>query len=227
MSQAFSLYTELTVRQNLDLHAGLFSLPPDKIPARIADMAERFDLNEIMDTLPDALPLGIRQKIVARRSDDPRARHSDLDEPTSGVDPVARDGFWQILSDLSRKDGVTIFVSTHFMNEAELCDRISLMHAGKVLVSDTPRGIIEKRSAGTLEEAFISYLEEAIGDKTSPASAPIAQREEADEAAAPRRLHPPARLSTYAVCSPIRGGNRSNCAGIRSARRSPFSAASF
>jgi ribosome-dependent ATPase len=185
MSQAFSLYTELTVRQNLDLHARLFNLPPDKIPTRIADMAERFDLDEIMDTLPDALPLGIRQRLSLAVAMIHAPDILILDEPTSGVDPVARDGFWQILSDLSRKDGVTIFVSTHFMNEAELCDRISLMHAGKVLVSDTPRGIIEKRSAGTLEEAFISYLEEAIGDKTSPASAPIAQREEADEAAAP------------------------------------------
>ncbi|MBS3695792.1 ABC transporter ATP-binding protein, partial [Rhodococcus qingshengii] len=89
----------------------------------------------------------------------------------SGVDPVARDGFWQILSDLSRNDGVTIFVSTHFMNEAELCDRISLMHAGKVLVSDEPRAIVEKRGAATLEEAFISYLEEAIGEQASPARA--------------------------------------------------------
>lgn len=101
---------------------------------------------------------------------------------------VARDGFWQILSDLSRNDGVTIFVSTHFMNEAELCDRISLMHAGKVLVSDEPRAIVEKRGAATLEEAFISYLEEAIGEQASPARAPQAQREEeeADGAAPPR-----------------------------------------
>jgi len=185
MSQAFSLYSELTVRQNLDLHARLFNLPPDEIPARIAEMAERFDLNEIMDALPDALPLGIRQRLSLAVAMIHAPDILILDEPTSGVDPVARDGFWQILSDLSRKDGVTIFVSTHFMNEAELCDRISLMHAGKVLVSDTPRAIVEKRSAGTLEEAFISYLEEAIGE-ASAAPAPIAQREEADEVIAPQ-----------------------------------------
>ena len=165
MSQAFSLYAELTVRQNLDLHARLFSMPVDVIPRRIAEIAGRFGLGSVMDTLPDALPLGIRQRLSLAVAMIHAPDMLILDEPTSGVDPVARDAFWQILSDLSRKDGVTIFVSTHFMNEAQLCDRISLMHAGKVLVSDTPAAIIAKRSAGTLEEAFVGYLEEAIGKK--------------------------------------------------------------
>ena len=163
MSQAFSLYSELTVHQNLDLHARLFSIPHDAIPARIDEMARRFDLTGVMDALPNALPLGIRQRLSLAVA----MIHSPdiliLDEPTSGVDPIARDSFWQILSDLSRKDNVTIFVSTHFMNEAELCDRISLMHAGRVLISDTPAGIVEKQSARNLEEAFIAFLEEAIG----------------------------------------------------------------
>ncbi|MFZ6765127.1 ribosome-associated ATPase/putative transporter RbbA [Roseomonas sp. WGS1072] len=162
MSQAFSLYTELTVRQNLDLHARLFGLEPAVIPARIDEMVSRFDLAGIMEALPDSLPLGIRQRLSLAVA----MIHSPdiliLDEPTSGVDPIARDSFWQILSDLSRKDKVTIFVSTHFMNEAELCDRISLMHAGKVLVSDKPSAIVEKRRAATLEEAFIAHLEDAI-----------------------------------------------------------------
>lgn len=185
MSQAFSLYTELTVRQNLDLHARLFNLSAETIPARIDRMAERFALNDIMDALPDALPLGIRQRLSLAVAMIHAPDILILDEPTSGVDPVARDGFWQILSDLSRNDGVTIFVSTHFMNEAELCDRISLMHAGRVLVSDTPHNIVESHSAATLEEAFISCLEEAIGQQASPASAKAVQREEADEAALP------------------------------------------
>lgn len=186
MSQAFSLYSELTVRQNLDLHARLFQLPPESIAARIEEMARRFDLEDIMDSLPDALPLGIRQRLSLAVAMIHAPELLILDEPTSGVDPVARDGFWQILADLSRKDGVTIFVSTHFMNEAELCDRISLMHAGRVLVSDTPAAIVEKRHAGTLEDAFISYLEEAIGDQSSPAQPPRpARREAADGAEAP------------------------------------------
>ncbi|MDB5653787.1 MAG: transporter related [Tardiphaga sp.] len=169
MSQAFSLYSELTVRQNLDLHARLFAMPVDKIPSRIDEMAQRFDLTNYIDALPDPLPLGIRQRLSLAVA----VIHSPailiLDEPTSGVDPIARDGFWRILSDLSRKDNVTIFISTHFMNEAERCDRISLMHAGKVLVSDTPRNIVESHSAASLEEAFIACLEAAIGQNAGAA----------------------------------------------------------
>ncbi|MDQ7777752.1 ribosome-associated ATPase/putative transporter RbbA [Paracoccus aminovorans] len=173
MSQAFSLYTELTVRQNLQLHAELFGIAAGAIGPRIAELAGRFDLTEVMDTLPDALPLGIRQRLSLAVALIHSPEILILDEPTSGVDPVARDGFWQILSDLSRKDNVTIFVSTHFMNEAELCDRISLMHAGKVLVSDTPAAIVQSRGAGTLEQAFVACLEEAIGTPPeAPAAAP-------------------------------------------------------
>lgn len=176
MSQGFSLYSELTVRQNLDLHARLFSIPGNTIPSRIDEMARRFDLASVMDSLPNSLPLGIRQRLSLAVAMIHFPDILILDEPTSGVDPVARDGFWQILSDLSRKDNVTIFVSTHFMNEAELCDRISLMHAGKVLLSDTPAGIIEKRSARNLEEAFIAFLEDAICQDQSaqlPAASPV------------------------------------------------------
>lgn len=171
MSQAFSLYTELTVHQNLELHARLFDLPAASIPGRIAEMASRFELDGVMDSLPDALPLGIRQRLSLAVALIHSPEILILDEPTSGVDPVARDGFWQILADLSRNDGVTIFVSTHFMNEAELCDRISLMHAGKVLVSDTPAAIVAQKKATTLEEAFVAYLEEAI-EEGQPSKAP-------------------------------------------------------
>lgn len=173
MSQAFSLYSELTVAQNLDLHARLFKLPPDGIPARIAEMARRFDLSQVMDALPDALPLGVRQRLSLAVAMIHAPEILILDEPTSGVDPIARDGLWQILADLSRQDGVTIFISTHFMNEAERCDRISLMHAGKVLVSDTPAAIVARRGSTTLEEAFVAYLEEAIGE-AGPAAPPRA-----------------------------------------------------
>src|ERR1700752_31013 len=84
-----------------------------------------------------------------------------LDEPTSGVDPVARDGFWELLIRLSRENGVTIFLSTHFMNEAERCDRMSMMHAGRVLAQGAPAALVTERKANSLEEAFIGYLEEA------------------------------------------------------------------
>ncbi len=220
MSQAFSLYTELTVRQNLDLHARLFNLPPDKIPARIADMAERFDLDEIMDTLPDALPLGIRQRLSLAVAMIHAPDILILDEPTSGVDPVARDGFWQILSDLSRKDGVTIFVSTHFMNVSRSCmpARFSSAIRRAPLSKSGPPGHWKRPSFPTWKRPSVRL------QLRPPQSRSVKRRMKPPR---PRRLHPPARLSTYAVCSPIRGGNRSNCAGIRSARRSPFSAASF
>jgi ribosome-dependent ATPase len=181
MSQAFSLYSELTVRQNLELHAKLFEMAHDLTERRIRELTDRFDLTEVMDSLPDALPLGIRQRLSLAVA----LIHSPdiliLDEPTSGVDPVARDAFWQILADLSRKDNVTIFVSTHFMNEAELCDRISLMHAGRVLISDTPRAITESRRAATLEEAFVAYLQDAIGKAEQPAQLPADLPDQAAE----------------------------------------------
>jgi len=175
MSQAFSLYSELTVRQNLDLHARLFDLPAERIAPRIAEMIARFDLAEAEHALPDALPLGIRQRLSLAVAMIHAPEILILDEPTSGVDPVARDGFWQILSDLSRRDGVTIFVSTHFMNEAALCDRISLMHAGRVLVSATAAEITSAKAAATLEDAFIAYLQEAIDAAPAVPAEPLAK----------------------------------------------------
>ena len=201
MSQAFSLYSELTVAQNLDLHACLFRLPPESIPARVAEMVERFDLASVMDALPDALPLGLRQRLSLAVALIHAPEILILDEPTSGVDPIARDGLWQILADLSRRDGVTIFISTHFMNEAQRCDRISLMHAGKVLVSDTPAAIVAQRGSATLEDAFIGYLEEAIGEAGAPPQpAPVAPQPTAVAVAAPhaeRRLFDPRRMLSY------------------------------
>ncbi|VCU69751.1 putative ABC transporter ATP-binding protein YbhF [Pigmentiphaga humi] len=165
MSQAFSLYGELTVRQNLVLHARLFHVPEGGIEARVRDMVARFGLENELDDLPENLPLGVRQRLSLAVAMVHRPELLILDEPTSGVDPVARDNFWRLLIELSRRDRVTIFVSTHFMNEAERCDRISLMHAGKVLVSDTPAAIAAHHGAHTLEEAFIAYLEEASGSE--------------------------------------------------------------
>jgi ribosome-dependent ATPase len=168
MSQAFSLYSELTVRQNLELHARLFHIPEEQIAARVEEMNQRFMLAEVADALPESLPLGIRQRLSLAVAVIHKPEMLILDEPTSGVDPVARDMFWNLMVDLSRQDGVTIFISTHFMNEAERCDRISLMHAGKVLASDTPRALVTQRGLNTLEETFITYLREASGDDGMP-----------------------------------------------------------
>lgn len=160
MSQAFSLYTELSVRQNLELHARLFHIPKAQRNQRIEEMLTRFDLHSVEYALPANLPLGVRQRLSLAVAVIHRPEILILDEPTSGVDPIARDNFWALLVQLSREERVTIFISTHFMNEAMRCDRISLMHAGKVLASDTPQNLIKKRGLTSLEDTFIAYLEE-------------------------------------------------------------------
>lgn len=165
MSQSFSLYGELTVLQNLDLHAHLFHLPPEEIPGRIQSLVDRFGLQSYLHSAAAELPLGIRQRLSLAVAVVHSPKLLILDEPTSGVDPVARDDFWRLLIEMSREQNVTIFISTHFMNEAERCDRISLMNAGKVLASGTPKELQESKHADTLEQAFIEYLEEAAGSE--------------------------------------------------------------
>ncbi|MEO1204777.1 MAG: ribosome-associated ATPase/putative transporter RbbA [Pseudomonadota bacterium] len=161
MSQSFSLYGELTVRQNLDLHARLFKLERWKARARVAELMERFRLERYGDDLAERLPLGVRQRLSLAVAILHEPEMLILDEPTSGVDPLARDEFWRLLVELSRNENVTIFVSTHFMNEAMRCDRISLMHAGKVLAVGTPASLIEGKGEATLEDAFIAYMQDA------------------------------------------------------------------
>lgn len=195
MSQAFSLYSELTVRQNLELHARLFHIPDGEIPARVAEMSQRFMLTEVEDTLPAALPLGIRQRLSLAVAVIHRPEMLILDEPTSGVDPVARDMFWQLMVDLARQDRVTIFISTHFMNEAERCDRISLMHAGRVLASDSPQALVAQRGAATLEEAFIGWLQDAQQPVAETAPAPPASASSVTTAA--QQAFSPGRLFSY------------------------------
>jgi len=210
MSQAFSLYGELTVMQNLELHAHLYHLPSSEVESRIKELLEKYDLKDVADAKPESLPLGVKQRLQLAVAVLHRPPMLILDEPTSGVDPVARDQFWRTLIDLSRKDGVTIFLSTHFMNEADRCDRISLMHQGRVLAVGAPEELVKQRGSASLEDAFISYLEEAGGkDKKSeqpqPAAAPAEKAEPQQPAAATRpavpqssKLFDPGRLWAYA-----------------------------
>jgi ribosome-dependent ATPase len=201
MSQAFSLYTELTVRQNLMLHAHLFDLPRDAGLKRVAELLNRFGLESVADTLAESLPLGIRQRLSLAVAVLHEPEILILDEPTSGVDPVARDGFWELLIRLSRENGVTIFLSTHFMNEAERCDRMSMMHRGKVLAQGAPAALVAERGAKNLEAAFIGYLEDAAD--TPPAAAAAAEAEaEAEVAQAPsagEHQSPPGRFTLARV----------------------------
>jgi len=187
MSQAFSLYTELTVGQNLWLHARLFHLPPERARPRIDDLVARFDLGPHLDDLADVLPLGVRQRLSLAVAVIHEPEMLILDEPTSGVDPVARDAFWQLLVDLSRRQQVTIFISTHFMNEALRCDRISLMHAGTVLACDTPAALMQARETDNLEQAFIGYIADAESAQGGLDREPAAAATFAAESAAPER----------------------------------------
>ncbi|ALK08903.1 ribosome-associated ATPase/putative transporter RbbA [Blastochloris viridis] len=171
MSQSFSLYDELSVRANLELHAKLYRVPKDETRARVTDALTRFDLADVASELPAGLPLGIRQRLQLAAACLHRPEVLILDEPTSGVDPAARDLFWRLMIELARRDGVTIFVSTHFMNEAERCDRISLMHAGKVLAVGTPAELVASKGSPSLEEAFIAYLTLAAGESVEAAAA--------------------------------------------------------
>ena len=161
MSQSFSLYEELSVRQNLDLHARLYRLEGTQASQAIAQSLRDFDLQDHADASPRELSLGIRQRLQLAAACLHQPEVLILDEPTSGVDPAARDLFWRHLVQLSRRDRVTIFVSTHFMNEAERCDRISLMHRGRVLAVGSPAELRDSQQADSLETAFVAYLQAA------------------------------------------------------------------
>lgn len=191
MTQAFSLWGELTVRQNLVLDARLYHIPPEKAKARIEELVEKFGLGPYLDALAEALPLGMRQRLSLAVAVLHNPEMLILDEPTSGVDPVARDSFWELLIDLSRQQGVTIFVTTHFMNEGMRCDRISLMNAGKVLACDVPQKLIEGRGVASLEDAFIAYMEDAIASAAPSGVSKDPPPLEAPAATSPASPSPP------------------------------------
>ncbi|WP_460274430.1 ribosome-associated ATPase/putative transporter RbbA [Celeribacter sp. ULVN23_4] len=203
MTQSFSLYSELTVRQNLLLHARLFHLGEAEAADRSERLIREIGLDDYADADAGSLPLGVRQRLSLAVAIVHDPELLILDEPTSGVDPQARDEFWRLLVDLSRNRKVTVFVSTHFMSEAMRCDRISLMHAGRVLVCDAPTNVIASKSAPDLEAAFIAYIEEAGASETAPSvQTPVAQGE-ALESPGHRRFQPLQRLLAYAQCETL------------------------
>ena len=174
MSQSFSLYGELTVRANLVLHAKLYGLEGPVLNKKVIDALKRFELEPLADVYPAALPLGIRQRLQLAVACLHEPDVLILDEPTSGVAPETRDAFWGLLLDLSRRDGVTIFISTHFMNEAARCDRVSFMHAGRVLAVGTPDELLTATRSDDLEGAFVATLEAAMGGAASPSKEELA-----------------------------------------------------
>ncbi|MDO6460892.1 ribosome-associated ATPase/putative transporter RbbA [Granulosicoccaceae sp. 1_MG-2023] len=189
MSQSFSLYPELTVGENLILHARLFLMSEADCIRRTQEVLRQFSLSRYRDSRAASLPTGVRQRLSLGVAMIHRPQMLILDEPTSGVDPVSRNAFWQLLVRLSREEGVTIFISTHYMNEAMLCDRISLMHAGSVLAKGQPQALIDKAGTDTLEDAFIHYMPaQAETDNTAAAPLLSAKRVQRNRRPAPFRL---------------------------------------
>ncbi|WP_300301497.1 ABC transporter permease, partial [Ferrovibrio sp.] len=182
MAQSFSLYGELTVRQNLMLHAALYGLENAKAIERSKALVRHFDLKEHLDAVADTLPMGVRQRLSLAVAIIHDPEILILDEPTSGVDPVAREGFWRELLRLAREQGVTIFISTHYMTEATRCDRVAFMHAGRVIATGAPTELQAAQGAATLEEAFIAYME--LGGRAAEQDLP-AMTPQAPETSAP------------------------------------------
>ncbi|MCC7327194.1 MAG: ABC transporter ATP-binding protein [Burkholderiales bacterium] len=165
MAQKFSLYGLLTVRQNLEFSAGVYGLEGAVKRERIDEMIETFDLKQYLTTSPDSLPLGFKQRLALACSLMHRPPVLFLDEPTSGVDPITRREFWTHINGLARK-GVTVMVTTHFMDEAEYCDRVALMYRAKLIALDTPDALkhtsrSDKHPDPTMEDAFIHLVESA------------------------------------------------------------------
>jgi ABC-2 type transport system ATP-binding protein len=160
MAQKFSLYGLLSVRQNLEFYAGVYGLDGDLRRRRIAEMVETFQLERFLSGAPEQLPLGYKQRLALACA----LMHSPpvlfLDEPTSGVDPITRREFWNHINGLAGK-GVTVMVTTHFMDEAEYCDRVALMYRARLIALDTPDALKAQASAASMEDAFIRLIERA------------------------------------------------------------------
>lgn len=153
MSQKFSLYEDLTVRENIRFYGGIYGLKRADIKAKTADMVEKLELGAHIDQLVAGLPLGWRQKLAFSVALLHEPKIVFLDEPTSGVDPLTRRQFWDLIYEASH-NGVTLMVTTHYMDEAEYCDRISMMVDGKIQALDTPRNMKQSFNASDMDEVF-------------------------------------------------------------------------
>lgn len=168
MAQKFSLYGLLSVRQNLEFSSGVYELHGQTRRQRIQEMIDTFDLGDWLSATPDSLPLGHKQRLALACALMHRPAVLFLDEPTSGVDPITRREFWTHINGLSRK-GVTIMVTTHFMDEAEYCDRVAMLSRARLIALDTPDALksMAKSTKGpdpTMEDAFIHLVEAADQD---------------------------------------------------------------
>jgi ABC-2 type transport system ATP-binding protein len=154
MSQRFSLYEDLTVTENIELYGGIYGMRMKEIRTRTADLLKRLDFEQYGNTLIRSLPLGLRQKLAFAVAvfHDPDIVF--LDEPTSGVDPITRRQFWEMIWETAAR-GITVFVTTHYMDEAEYCDRVTIMNEGKIVALDTPAALRSNYGTASIEELFV------------------------------------------------------------------------
>ena len=153
MSQKFSLYEDLTVAENIKLFAGIYGMPLRKIKEKSAIILERLELADKKDTLVKYIPIGWKQKLAFSVAVFHEPKIVFLDEPTGGVDPEARRQFWEMIYEAA-DNGITIFVTTHYMDEAEYCDRISIMVHGKIAALAAPKDMKQEYDAATMDEVF-------------------------------------------------------------------------
>lgn len=157
MSQKFSLYKDLTGKENLWFYGSVYQIPSGDLRKRIDELSESLDLKEFIHRLAGSLPVGWRQRLSLAASLLHRPKILFLDEPTAGVDPVFRRRFWDILYRLA-EEGTTLFVTTHYMDEAEFCQRISIMHQGKIIELGNPQELINKYGQNTLQDLFVRLI---------------------------------------------------------------------
>lgn len=158
MSQKFSLYEDLTLAENMEFYGGVYGLTAQDSRERRESLFVRLGLTSNANDLPSRLPLGFKQRLALGCSVIHRPDVLFLDEPTGGVDPVARRSFWNLIYDYSA-EGMTIFVTTHFMDEAEYCNHISIMDAGKLIALGTPSELKERFHTRTMQETFIRAVQ--------------------------------------------------------------------
>ncbi len=158
MSQKFSLYADLTGRENLDFYGAVYRIPRAQLRDRIREVTADLDLSSFIDRPAGSLPVGWRQRLALGAAILHRPGILFLDEPTGGVDPVFRRRFWDILYGLADQ-GTTLFVTTHYMDEAEFCGRISIMHRGKIIEVGVPADIVAKYHEPDLQETFIKLIQ--------------------------------------------------------------------
>lgn len=160
MSQRFSLYDDLTVRENIRLYGGIYGVARGEISRRTDDLLERLQFTEEGDTLVGALPLGWKQKLAFSVAIFHRPEIVFLDEPTGGVDPLTRRQFWEMIYEAAA-GGITVFVTTHYMDEAEYCSRVSIMVDGQIRALGTPSALKQQFAAETMDEVFRSLARTA------------------------------------------------------------------